>query len=446
MTIRSVVLLSAASPYPRDSGKSVVLAGFLAHFRRSMPETRIHYLHVGRPLADLTEFGDIVVHELGRRRRGELIANLVLGVPLRRLSLQEAFTASRSVQARLHAVLATLDADLEIVDTIRMSQLTEDIPHRGRRVLYLDDLFSERYRRMLAVLDDDDAGSHFDPLGQFTVHVPGPLRGLTQRRHFRRALLYLEQWLVARREVRAVQRVELSLLLNRAEVATLEERSGAAVMAIPPLVAAPGRSDTQWSGRPDFCFVGMLSIAHNDDGLSWFLREGMPELLRLHPDAVLHVIGRGASPQVVELAEAHGEHVRLHGYVEDLDALVGSCCAMVNVLRFGSGVKIKVLDALARGLPVVTTEVGAEGIGESSPGLVIASSAAEAGRELARLTRPEARAAAAGDAARIYAEHYAPQVAHAAYDAAFGTTVSTPSPTEGRAGAGSAAGSRRSQP
>ena len=147
----------------------------------------------------------------------------------------------------------------------------------------------------------------------------------------------------------------------------------------------------------------MLSIAHNDDGLSWFLRDGMPELLRLHPDAVLHVIGRGASPQVVALAEEHGDSVRLHGYVEDLDALVGSCCAMVNVLRFGSGVKIKVLDALARGLPVVTTEVGAEGIGESSPGLVVTGSAAEAGRELARLTDPAARVAASRDAARIHA-------------------------------------------
>jgi len=167
----------------------------------------------------------------------------------------------------------------------------------------------------------------------------------------------------------------------------------------------------------------LLSIAHNDDGLSWFLRDGMPELLRLHPDAVLHVIGRGASPEVVELAGAFGESVRLHGYVEDLDALVGSCCAMVNVLRFGSGVKIKVLDALARGLPVVTTEVGAEGIGESSLGLVITGSPDEAGRELARLADPEARAVAARDAARIYRERYAPDVVHAAYDVAFGTAV-----------------------
>jgi glycosyltransferase involved in cell wall biosynthesis len=430
VTVRTVVILSAATPYPRDSGKSVVLAGILDHFRRSVPESQIHYLHVGHPLEDVTDFGDIVVHELGRRRRHELVANLVLGLPFRGLSMQEAFTASRSVQARLRTVLATLDADLEVVDTIRMSQLTEGIPHRGRRVLYLDDLFSERYRRMLAVLDDDDAGSHFDPLGQFTVHVPGPLRSLTQRRVFRRGLLFLEQFLVARREVRAVRQVELSLLLNRAEVATLRERSGAAVLDIPPLVTPPAARAAGWSGRPDFCFVGMLSIAHNDDGLSWFLRDGMPELLRLHPDAVLHVIGRGASAQVLELARVHGDSVRLHGYVEDLDALVGSCCAMVNVLRFGSGVKIKVLDALARGLPVVTTEVGAEGIGESSAGLVVTDSAGEAGRELARLTDPHARAVAARDAARIHAERYAPEVVHAAYDVAFGTAVAT-SPTTG---------------
>lgn len=422
MTVRSVVILSAATPYPRDSGKSVVLAGILDHLRRSLPESQIHYLHVGRPLSDLAGFGEVVVHELGRRRRGELVTNLAVGVPFRGLSLQEAFTASRSVRDRLRTVLATLDADLEIVDTIRMSQLTEGLAHRGRRVLYLDDLFSERYRRMLAVLDDDDAAAHFDPLGQFTAHVPAALRGLTRRKLFRRGLLFLEQALVARREVRAVRQVELSLLLNETEVRTLQERSGAAVAAVPPLVTSPSGPSTQWSGRPEFCFVGMLSIAHNDDGLAWFLRDGMPELLRAQPSAVLHVVGRGASPQVVELAATYGDSVRLHGYVEDLDALVGSCCAMVNVLRFGSGVKIKALDALARGLPVVTTEVGAEGIGAASPGLVVVGSAAAAGRALAHLSSPDARAAASRDAIRLFRERYAPEVVHAAYDAAFGTT------------------------
>lgn len=88
MTVRSVVILSAATPYPRDSGKSVVLAGFLEHFRRGVPETQIHYLHVGQPLEDLADFGDIVVHELGRRRPHELVANLVLGLPFKGLSLR----------------------------------------------------------------------------------------------------------------------------------------------------------------------------------------------------------------------------------------------------------------------------------------------------------------------------------------------------------------------
>lgn len=422
MTVQRVVIVSAVSPYPQDSGKSVVIAGFLEHFRSRMPAAEIHYVHVGRPLASQAGFDGVTVHEAGRRARLELVRSLLWGVPVQGLSLQEAFTASGQVAHRLGTLLTELDADLEVIDTIRMAQLVEHHRPRGRRVLYLDDLFSERYRRMLGVLDDD-RGSHFDPLGQFTVHVPSVLRGLTRHQSVRRWLLLLERRLVQRRELRAARQAELSLLLNAEEAQLLRERSGAAVQAVPPLVSVPSTTRAPWSGRPEFCFVGLLSIAHNDDGLTWFLREGMPELLRERPDAVLHVIGRGASPQVVELARQFGDSVRLHGFVDDLDALVAPSCAMVNVLRFGSGVKIKVLEAMARGLPVVTTAVGAEGIAESCDGLVVTSSARQAGRELARLADPEQREVASRDAARLYAERYAPEVVQAAYDAAFGTTV-----------------------
>jgi glycosyltransferase involved in cell wall biosynthesis len=422
MTVQRVAIVSAVAPYPRDSGKSVVIAGFLDHFRRRMPEAEIHYVHVGRPLESREGFEGVVVHEVGRRARHELVRSLLWGVPVQRLSLQEAFTASGQVAHRLGALLDDIDADLEVIDTIRMAQLVERHQGRGRRVLYLDDLFSERYRRMLDVLDDD-RGSHFDPLGQFTVHVPSALSGLTRNQTVRRWLLLLERRLVQRREQRAAQQAELSLLLNAEEAELLRERSGAAVRSVPPLVSVPSTTRAAWSGRPEFCFVGLLSIAHNDDGLSWFLREGMPELLAQRPDAVLHVIGRGASPQVVQLAAQFGDSVRLHGFVDDLDALVAPSCAMVNVLRFGSGVKIKVLEALARGLPVVTTAVGAEGIAESSEGLVVAASARQAGRELARLADPGQRELASREAARLYAERYSPEVVHAAYDEAFGTTA-----------------------
>jgi len=80
------------------------------------------------------------------------------------------------------------------------------------------------------------------------------------------------------------------------------------------------------------------------------------------PDAVLRIIGGGPRPELRSLAARWGDRVRFDGYVTDLDQVLSQSCAMVSPIRFGSGVKLKVLDALARGVPVVSTSIGAEGI------------------------------------------------------------------------------------
>lgn len=109
--------------------------------------------------------------------------------------------------------------------------------------------------------------------------------------------------------------------------------------------------------------VSYLARFENDDAVHWLLRDIWPHLRAQVPDALLRIAGAGAKPALTELVAAT-PGVELLGYVEDLKPEYQRADVAIVPLRFGAGVKFKTVDALVRGVPVVTTPVGAEGIAE----------------------------------------------------------------------------------
>ncbi|MDO4919663.1 glycosyltransferase [Kocuria sp.] len=112
---------------------------------------------------------------------------------------------------------------------------------------------------------------------------------------------------------------------------------------------------------PELLMVALLSREPNRDALLWFATRVLPLVRRHHPDLRLRVAGAGADPGLVTAAREHG--VQLLGFVPDLDPLYAAAAAVVVPLRLGAGLKFKTVEALSAGVPVVTTPVGAEGVG-----------------------------------------------------------------------------------
>ncbi|MEP5568001.1 MAG: glycosyltransferase [Halioglobus sp.] len=108
-------------------------------------------------------------------------------------------------------------------------------------------------------------------------------------------------------------------------------------------------------------YVGFLGWEPNVQGLLWFIAEVWPELVTRHPDLRFDIVGKNPDKR---LQEAVAQHAGIHltGYVADLQTVYKDSRVSVAPLLFGSGMKVKVLDAMARGIPTVTTSVGAEGI------------------------------------------------------------------------------------
>jgi glycosyltransferase involved in cell wall biosynthesis len=119
---------------------------------------------------------------------------------------------------------------------------------------------------------------------------------------------------------------------------------------------APDRRD----GSPRIVFVGNMGYPPNRDAVAFFVEEVLPELRSRVPPAVLDVIGPGADPAMqARFAGA----VRFRGFVDDLERALSEYDVFVAPLRVGGGTKLKVLAAMGHCIPIVTTPVGAEGLG-----------------------------------------------------------------------------------
>ncbi|GAA3580042.1 hypothetical protein GCM10022197_42150 [Microlunatus spumicola] len=415
---RSVVLVTASEPEPRTFGKQVVLGGLLDHLVARLGAENVHVVLVGDP--DLERppvpYDLHVLRRPGSREQLRSLATRVLGPA--RSALQEAALWSPRLLREIGTLLDDLDADLQVWDTIRTAQYARALP-RKRRVLYADDLFSLRYRSILAHAREQQEAS--DPLGDFGKMLPGPARRLAGRPAVYRPLLQLEQRLAARSEDRAPADFDATALVNPDETALLAQRSGSgSVVTLLPLLGSGSDRPRTFSGEPSYVFLGSLEFQPNRDALRWFLGTCREAVLAAVPDFRLALVGRGSVDALPEAA-AWGDRVRPLGWVPDLDDVLLSAAGLLSPLQTGSGIKIKVLESLSRGLPVVATSFGVLGLDvDESAGCLVADDPAGLAAALARAADPDVNALLSAGARRRWDERYSPAVARQAYDEVLG--------------------------
>ena len=177
------------------------------------------------------------------------------------------------------------------------------------------------------------------------------------------------------------------------------------VILAPMAVAAvagpqPGEDDT-------VLFVGSNTLP-NIDGIAWFLREVWPALLDRRPRMQLRIAGTccGSLP-------ALPRNVVLLGRVDDLDQVYRDAGVVTSPLRLGSGLKIKLVEAMGRGKAVIATETTLQGVGEQVEGAVLrADTGAEFLAAFERLLDGAARSQLGARALDAAHRHFSPAACH----------------------------------
>jgi glycosyltransferase involved in cell wall biosynthesis len=171
------------------------------------------------------------------------------------------------------------------------------------------------------------------------------------------------------RHAEEVKRWEMEVYRNADHVITVTEQDRAILTAeepelsvgVVPNIHACHSLDEEIPRKPDsLVFVGGFRFDPNVDAMLYFCREVMPLIWRRVPTATLRIVGDSPPDVVRNLA---CDRIEVTGRVPDVYPYLRSSCVSVAPLRYGGGMKGKIGEAMAAGLPVVTTPAGIEGFG-----------------------------------------------------------------------------------
>ena len=332
----NVLLLTQVLPYPPDSGPKVKTYNVLKYL-------------AGRHSVTLVSFvrGD----QSAQVRRLERLCRAVYTVPMDRSKWREPlyglrslwrgdpFVMTRDHRARMHALIARLHADQRFgvvhADQHNMAQYAERV-EGAFKVLDAHNALWLLYKR------------------QWETTTPGPYRWLLNR-----------DWRLFRRyEARICREFDAVLAVTEVDKKALLE-----VLDRPrEITVIPIAVDTEEvrliervPGPSHILHIGTMFWPPNADGVRWFIRQVLPIVRAQRPDIVFDVVGSRPPRDLVALGEKL-PYLNVTGYVEDPLPYQQQAALMVVPLLAGGGMRVKILNALAEGIPIASTTLGYEGI------------------------------------------------------------------------------------
>ncbi len=399
----NILYLSQLLPYPLDAGAKVreyyVLQYLAARHRVT--------------LAAFVRSSDSVA---AQAHVESLVARLVT-CPIRRSAWREAAAIGRSALSS-EPVLIARDHSPEMFALLR--QLTAEAQFDA---IHSDQLWMAPYalaagrrpgiggRKPRLVLDQHNA----------VYLIP---RRLAQSAHNPALRL---AW---RREARQMARYEATVCQVFDRVVTVTEADRAALTQLYPAGRAPDFSvipicvDAQASGQrprsntPGLLFVGGMHWPPNADGARWFAEAILPIIRERVPQARFLAVGR----QPPESFRQAADFIEAPGYVDEPGPFWARSQVFVVPLRAGGGMRVKILDAWAQGVPVVSTTIGAEGLVFRAGEDILIGDTPEAFAEAVVSVLSNANLAqrlAAGGRANVE-QHYDWRQAYAAWDSVYG--------------------------
>jgi glycosyltransferase involved in cell wall biosynthesis len=187
------------------------------------------------------------------------------------------------------------------------------------------------------------------------AHASDPLRriyfGLQARRMFAydRRVSQEAGHIVA---VSATDAEEMRRLFGVTRVSEIPTGVNIEYFAPPPAVSPDGA---------DLVFVGSMDWLPNVDGILYFVREVLPLIRRRRPQCSVAIVGRTPPASVSELARTDPQ-IQVTGTVPDIRPYLWGSAVSIVPLRIGGGTRLKIYEAMAAKIPVVSTTVGAEGL------------------------------------------------------------------------------------
>ncbi len=358
MSNKKLLFVTTRLFWPTDSGRKLSLYYYCKgiHEKYSCDIYIYSFLEAGQTEADIEKKPEFIKEVRLAKPIGkvEKIQNLVTKSLLtHKWPIQCSLYYSRQNSEQIKRYCDELQPDYIFTDMIRTSMYYDAFRHsRALKVLDMDDLLSARYERQLHARYKSNIS------GQYSGRLPGIINKLIGNQMVRNAVLTMERDLTAKAEICYSKLYDKVIFVSEVETAYLNKKLPGKAITIP--VGINAVPEIELIGEPKknlLSYVGNLKVAANVDTLHWIISDVLP---KIHHDVKFMVIGK--CPDDVREKYKDNDHVIFTGRVENLVEYIRKSQIFLSPILYGTGIKTKILEAMSMGVPVVTNDVGAEGI------------------------------------------------------------------------------------
>lgn len=344
--------------WPTDSGRKLSLYYYCKgiHEKYNCDIHIYSFLEAGQTEEDIKKKPEFIKEVRLAENIGKIekIQNLVAKTLLsRKWPIQCSLYYSEQNAERIKKYCNEIQPDYIFTDMIRTSMYYDSFQHsHAVKVLDMDDLLSARYERQLHARYKSNIS------GQYAGRLPGIINKLIGNRVVRNAVLAMERDLTSKAEIHYSKLYDKVIFVSAVETAYLNKKLPGKAITIPVGINAVPERELAGSPEKDILsYVGNLKVAANVDTLHWIISDILP---KIHHDVKFMVIGK--CPDDIREKYKGNNHVIFTGRVDNLVEYIRKSQIFLSPILYGTGIKTKILEAMSMGVPVVTNDVGAEGI------------------------------------------------------------------------------------
>lgn len=353
---KTILFVMPRLPFPASSGRKTSLY----HYCRIISEELGYrlvvaaFLEQGDNPNNKPEFIDRleVLPKAPLKKRLSWI--MIDSIILRRRPMQVSLYWSKEAKRIIDRIIEIEKPAIVIGDMVRSTEYIRNCA--TYKISDLDDRISLRYKRQLEV-----GIKGINPYGAFINSIPYPIKKIMLLGSIKKLVVKNEIRLLSKYELLMGKECDCTVFVAANEADEFNNEIGAKkAIAIPIGVDTDFFSYRETGINENYIgFLGAMNVAHNENAAIYFINKIFPFILQKFPDAKFLIIGGGVSK---ELKKMESDHVIFTGRVNDVRDYLQKCKMFVCPMTFGSGIKTKNLEAMALGLPVVTTSIGAENI------------------------------------------------------------------------------------
>lgn len=290
----------------------------------------------------------------------EKVKNLLFkSIISRKWPLQVSVYYSKKSKKNLLKVIDEYKPDIVICDMARTAEYLKDLDeNKYNKILDMDDLISKRYLRQL---DSNSVGA--SAIGAYSKKLPKFLNKLSSCSFIIKNVLKMEADILSKYEMKISKFYDHVVFVSPIETEEFNKKIKSNKSTTITIGVDYNYFSKQFKCKKLHNYIGYLGnmyVAHNKDAVYNFIENIFPIILKEKPDAVFRIIGRCPKELIDKYKD--NKNIEVTGEVDDIRKYMQECEVSVAPFIYGTGIKTKILETMAMGVPVVTNSIGKEGL------------------------------------------------------------------------------------